>query len=63
MEVKIDKEKCVACGLCQTLCPEVFELQGDSSAVKKGADLEKNKNGIKEAAENCPMGAIIIEEE
>jgi len=57
--VKVDKEKCIGCGLCSNLCPEVFELGEDSKVrVKEKADLEKNKECIKEAKESCPVGAI-----
>ena len=59
MVVKVDKEKCIGCGLCPNICPEVFELGEDGKArVKDGADLEKNKDCIKEAVESCPVGAI-----
>lgn len=63
MKIEIDKEKCVACGLCQILCPEVFEIQNDNSIIKKDADFLKNKNCIEEAAANCPMSAITIKKE
>ncbi|PIR71424.1 MAG: ferredoxin, partial [Candidatus Nealsonbacteria bacterium CG10_big_fil_rev_8_21_14_0_10_37_25] len=44
--VKVNKEKCIGCGLCSNLCPEVFELAEDGKAkVKENADLEKNKEG------------------
>ena len=57
--VKVDKEKCIGCGLCSNLCPEVFELAEDGKAkVKEKADLEKNKECVKEAKESCPAGAI-----
>ena len=57
--VKVNKEKCIGCGLCSNLCPEVFELTEDGKAkVKENADLEKNKEGVKEAKESCPAGAI-----
>ena len=57
--VKINQEKCVGCGLCVSLCPEVFELgENGKIKVKEGADLEKNKEGIQEAKENCPARAI-----
>ena len=59
MNCKVDKEKCIGCGLCSNLCPEVFELTEDGKVkVKEGTDSEKNKECIKEAKESCPVGAI-----
>ncbi|MBC7074137.1 ferredoxin [Candidatus Parcubacteria bacterium] len=57
--VKVNKEKCLGCGYCTSVCPEVFEIGDDGkSQVKKGADLEKNKDCIQQAKEGCPVGAI-----
>jgi len=59
MKIKINKEKCIGCGYCASVCPEVFELGGDGkSQVKSGADFEKSKDCIKDAKEGCPVGAI-----
>jgi ferredoxin len=55
------EEGCIVCGLCEELCPEVFEV-GDKAVVKDGAELEKNESGIKNAAENCPVEIIKYEE-
>lgn len=56
---KVNKEKCIGCGYCTSVCPEVFEIGPDGkSQVIEGADLEKNKECIKEAKEGCPVGAI-----
>jgi len=61
MKIKIDKEKCIGCGTCPALCPEVFELGEDYKArIKDGADL--NSPNIKMAAESCPVEAIEIGE-
>lgn len=58
-EIKINKEKCIGCGYCTNLCPDVFELGNDGkSQIKKQADLEKNKKCIQEAIESCPVQAI-----
>lgn len=63
MKVKIDKNKCGGCGLCVSIAPEVFEFDKDSrSKVKETADLEKNKELIKQAQESCPTQAIKVEE-
>ena len=63
MEVKVNKEKCIGCGYCASVCPEVFELGDDGkSKVKEGVDFSKYKEQIKEAKESCPAGAIEVKE-
>ena len=57
--VKVNKEKCIGCGLCSNLCPEVFEVTDEGKAkVKEGVDSEGNKECIKESKEGCPVNAI-----
>ncbi len=57
---KIDKEKCIGCGTCESLCPDVFELKDDGkSYIKEGADCEK-AGCCAEAAESCPSDAITL---
>ena len=58
MKLQVDKNKCLGCGMCVSLCPVVFELKNGKSQIKEKAALEKYKDCIKEAAENCPAGAI-----
>jgi len=59
MKIKIDKQKCLGCGVCINLCPEVFELKDGKSEIKEKVDLEKNKDCIKEAIDSCPVTAIV----
>ena len=63
VKVKVDKDKCIGCGVCMALAPEVFEIGEDGKSKVKIEDipgelLEK----VKEAAENCPTNSIEIEE-
>lgn len=62
MKVRVDENLCTGCGLCVDICPEVFEMPEAVSIVKtqniSGDLVEK----VKEAAESCPVEAIIIEE-
>ena len=69
--VKVDKEKCIGCGTCQSICPEIFEID-DNGKAKLKLSITSSKRGqskakiisrtksscIKEAIENCPMDAI-----
>lgn len=57
--VKVNKEKCISCGICANMCPEVFELKEDGKAqVKEKADIRKNQKCTEEAIQSCPVEAI-----
>ena len=67
MKVSIDSSKCVACGSCVAVCPEVFEMKEDGTVdVKseyKGKDIPKElESKVKEARDVCPSVAIVIKE-
>ena len=60
MVVRIE-DTCTACGLCVSTCPEVFEMGTDMAEVigdEVSAELE---DAVQQAAEECPVEAIIIE--
>jgi ferredoxin len=57
------EEDCTACELCVDLCPEVFEMGDDIAVVKEDANLTEFEDSIKEAADSCPVEAIMYEED
>jgi len=53
--VKINRELCIGCGACQSICPEVFEIDDEAKAIIL---TKKNSLCIKEAIDSCPAEAI-----
>ena len=62
MKATVDEETCIGCGLCAETCPEVFEMDDDMARVKVNEVPEDLAETCREAAENCPVEAIQIEE-
>ena len=64
MNVVLHKDKCISCGLCASIAPELFSVEEGIVSFKKdpktwGPDDWKK---AKEAAESCPNGVIEITE-
>lgn len=51
------EEGCISCGSCEQICPEVFRLE-DVSTIIEGVNYADYEEGIKEAADNCPVEVI-----
>ena len=62
MKVKVDADLCTGCELCIDACPDVFEMKDDVSVAKVEVVPENLEGDVKEAAEDCPCEAIIVEE-
>jgi ferredoxin len=61
MKVSIDADLCTGCGLCTDSVPDVFTL-GDDVAEVSNPDVPANlEETVKEAAEDCPVEAILVE--
>jgi ferredoxin len=60
MTVKIE-DSCTACGLCSDTCPDVFELGDDMAEVKVDEVPAEFEDAVQQAADECPVEAIIIE--
>lgn len=62
MKPSVDKETCIGCGLCPSICPSVFEMKDDGKAEAivddvSGSDLDD----AKQAEASCPVNAITVE--
>ena len=57
------EDECTICGVCEDLCPDVFDMGDETTTIIGGADFEANEDCIREAADNCPVEIIKIEVE
>ena len=62
MKVTVDEETCIGCEVCVDTCPEVFEMVYDKARVKINEVPKDVVEPCREAAENCPVEAIQIED-
>ena len=54
-------ENCIGCGLCTSICPEVFSMT-DSEIAKASDDIaDEQKESVREAADSCPVDAIEVD--
>ena len=51
------EEDCIACGTCEGICPEVFQVT-DRSRVNEGVNFNDYEEGIKEAARSASSNTI-----
>ena len=62
MRAYVDKDACIGCGLCTDICTEVFSLDDDGLAEAIDEEIADDVlDSAREAEEQCPTGAIVIE--
>ncbi len=63
MKVKVDEDLCLGCGICEGLAPDVFSLANEPFAeVLVDVVPAEMEDDVRQAAEECPEEAILIEE-
>lgn len=61
MKAWIDRENCIACGLCTETCPTVFRMADDGLAEVIVDEVpEAAEETASEARENCPVSVISV---
>lgn len=61
MKAIIDRDGCISCELCQSICPQVFRMAGDGLAeVYQDPIPESAQDAAKEARDSCPVSVISI---
>ncbi len=63
MKARVVENICIGCGACQAIVPDEFELNDNGFAEAINTEVkEENIEAVNEAKDNCPTGAITIEE-
>lgn len=61
MEILIDKNLCIRCGLCSSICPEFFKMDEKGEiTVENIAENDFEEYNLEEVVESCPEEAISI---
>lgn len=62
MEVYVDQDGCISCGLCVNACPQVFEFNEDDKSVVVKQPDQNEEEAVRDSAEGCPVSVIEIKE-
>ncbi|MGA2158520.1 MAG: ferredoxin [Dehalococcoidia bacterium] len=62
MKVRVDRELCTGVGNCVAMAPTVFKLDKSNKAIVLDKDSVDSQL-LMDAAESCPVDAIIIEDD
>jgi ferredoxin len=63
VKVRVDPGICAGFSACLGVCPEMFELHEEGYAVVKLSEVPKPlEAAVREAASQCPSGAISVSE-
>ena len=61
MEVSIERSDCISCGLCASVCPEVFRMNDENVSEVYHQPTPEQEDATQEAADGCPVSVIEIE--
>lgn len=60
--VQVDRERCVGSGVCESLAPEVFEIDDDGVLqVHRDEPDPDQLDDVRDAVQQCPARALALE--
>lgn len=59
--VQVDRDRCVGSGVCESLAPEVFELDDDGVLVVHRDEPDASQlDAVRDAVHSCPTRALAV---
>jgi len=59
MKITVDRVKCTGLGICESLAPNVFEVDDDGDLVLLTETVsDEDLEGVREAVAGCPTEAL-----
>lgn len=64
MKVILNRDACIGCGACASICEDVFggDSEGISLLKKEEVSTDEEISLVQDAVDSCPTGAIALEE-
>lgn len=63
MKAKVIDNLCIGCGACAALVPEEFDINDNGVAYAQNDTVnDENQDLVNDAKDNCPTGAITVDE-
>ena len=62
MKAEVNQDLCIACGLCVSLCPDIFDWDDTQKATAVREPEAGEEDIARDAAISCPVDAIAITE-
>ncbi|MDF2820440.1 MAG: ferredoxin [Clostridiales bacterium] len=63
MKASVDPDLCIGCGLCPSVCPEVFQMNDDDLAEAYVDEVpDELFKEAEDARDGCPTSAISLDE-
>lgn len=58
----VDAKKCIGCGVCTQICPEIFALDEDRGVAEIILPDAPVDSRVKKAFDSCPVSCIKAEQ-
>jgi ferredoxin len=64
MRIVVDWDRCTGMGMCESLAPDVFEVDDDGSLILHAEEVpEGMESDVREAVAACPTEALSLQGE